>query len=486
MSNYIPYSWNTDSYRIDSRYVKSKISIGWRNYRKGRNVWSSINTDILDDLSITTFPANAQFAKSSSQWSNFLFDSSFSIKRHIEEPGTEAFNSEPGFELSLKVDCQRDVEGVVDPDRPYTIVYKNAWDGANLRMGIWRGSTARIEKVVEILEVPKGGSYYVQYKFLIRCKNPDIFQGGVNGEHIKRRFWLEEKNCFIASPGSKLRGVLVKTPVCWWYDKSGEMIKKPVKIVFTLMPDGETIECIKYIPRKYIKKAIEDGSFLRTDATFTPDADPENSSMDFWTQRLISNQTWNQLTTGAGTGASSSPTYGYIRMRSTTTTNRYDLLNRANFFFDTSSLSGLVDTGTIKFYIYSSANPNPPNWSSSINIYGSSSTNTIEPTVGDFQAVQTTPFATEITAGSLNTSGYNTFTLNTFGKNAVDTAGLSRFVAILSTYDLDVSTPTWSSSKNHNYRNYYAEQGSSFSPELEITTTPIINTANPAFLLLLQ
>lgn len=490
MVKYIPYGWNTDSVRIDNLIVKSLVSIGWRNFRKNGMSWTAINTDISPDFSVSSFPASIEFAKKAKGWSEVLFDSSFSVKRHIEEPNTEAFNSEPEFSMSLKVETDRNVSGRIDEDNPNSIIYENAWDGANLRMGLWRGATTRIEKVVEVLQEPIGVSEFIEYSFLLRSKGGKFSRKGGLGKRVKLDalgdiLERKEERLFMSLGDSELRGTILNSPVCWWYDSEGEIVKKPIKIIFQPLGNNETIRCTKYIPRAYIREALEAGSYLRTDATFTPDADPETASMDFWTQRSVANQTWSGLSTGNGNGASASNTSGYIRMRSDTTTNRYNLLNRANFFFDTSSLSGLVTDATLKFYIFSSADPNPPLWSSAINIYGSSSTNTTAPATSDFQAVQSTPLATAISAGSLNTSGYNTFTLNTSGKAAVDTAGLSKFVAILSTYDLNVSTPTWSSNKDHNYRNYYAENGASTSPELEVTTTPIVNTANPAFMLLL-
>jgi len=488
MTNFLQQGWNIDSVRKDSKTIISKISIGWRNFRK-QGVWTSIDERILPDFTVSSFPASADFAKSSQEWSDFVFDSSYSIKRAIEDPVSLGFNAEPNFSLSLCVETERNIEGFIDENHPSSIIYKNAWNGADLVLGIWRGLSTRIEKVVHIREVPSGDEEYVKYSFLLRSSNAKAWVGGSEGI----RPWdgkttasvdLYNTQAFVSLGDSKIRGVLIKNPVCWWYDEQGEIIRHNIKVNFELLSDGETVRCTKFIPRQLILNAFSDGSYLRTDITFVPDADPETKSMDFWTQRSVAGQTWTQLSTGNGNGASASNTSGYIRMRSDTTTNRFNLLNRANFFFDTSSLSGLVTSCLLKYYIFSSSNPSPF-WSSSLNIYGSSSTNTTVPTTSDFQAVQSTPLATEITSGSVNSAGYNTFTMNAAGRAAVNTSGLSRFVSILSTYDLDVATPTWASNVTHFYRNYYAEQGSSFSPELEVTTVPIVNTAHPAFMLLL-
>jgi len=340
--------------------------------------------------------------------------------------------------------------------------------------------------VVEVHSIPRGGGQFVEYSFTVRMKRPELQKTITTG----RKRWkpkpsdaaktLTGSAVFVADGDSDLRGFVIKTPVCWWY-KDGEIVRRNVQLKAELQPDGETILVTKYIPRKWIREALRDGSFLRTDATFQPDADPEVNSLDFWTQRSITNQTWTQLSTGNGNGASASQTRGYIRMRSMTSSNKYDLLNRCNQFFDTSSLTGIADSGTMKVRMSSKTDPSS-HFTSDLGLFGSTSTSVTAPVIGDFQLAQTTQFATSIAYGSVSTSVYNVFTLNASGLAAVDTSGLSKYVTALSTYDLGGSTPTWASNINHNFRQWQAEQGTSYAPELEVTTVAPTNT--PAALLL--
>jgi len=475
-----PHFWNCDRSTIRGKGFRYRLGGGHRNYRKKGSAWSRIQTGIGGDFRLTDIPADVQFGKSSQDWHELLLNSSFSMKRYHEQ--REQDNPEPPLAMRFRVRTQSNVAGSIEDGFPSQVRYRNAWPGADLRVGCWHGTGARIEKVVEVHEMPPGRSPMVEYQFELQLRDASLHR---RGQRFLRRTASEQESLltesvFVNSADSELRGFVVKQPVCWWY-KDGELVRHAIKVRIRATGNGETIIVTKLIPRRLIRQALRDGSFLRTDATFQPDADPEVNSLDFWTQRSISNQTWSGLSTGNGNGASASQTRGYIRMRSETTSNRYNLLNRCNQFFDTSSLTGIPDTGTMKVRMSSKSDPSS-HFTSDLGLFGSTSTSVTAPVVGDFQLAQTTQLAASIAYGSVSTSVYNTFTLNASGLSAVDVSGLSKFVTALSSYDLGGSTPTWASNINHNYRQWQAEQGTSYAPELEVTTVAPTNT--PAALLL--
>lgn len=472
-----PHFWNTDRTTIRGRGFRYRVGGGMRNFRKKGASWNRINTDINGDRSLTSFPADLQIGASSQDWHTTLFNASFSMKRYHDLK--EQANSEPDMEMRFQVETQHNVLGEVEGAQ---VRYRNAWDGADLRVGVWHGVSARIEKVIEVHTAPAGNSDFVEYSFNIQVARATY---AFNGQHFVRPTPgnskdIEGHSTFVSQDESELRGFVLRTPVCWWY-KDGEIVRRHVKIRAVTQGSGEIVRLTKLIPRAWILEAIADGDFLRTDATFQPDADPEVNSLDFWTQRSVALQTWSQMTNGTGNGASASQTRGYIRMRSETTTDKWNLLNRCNQFFDTSSLTGIVDTGTMKVRMDSKTDPSSY-WTSDLGLFGSTSTSVTSPVIGDFQLAQATHLATAIAYGSVSTTVYNTFTLNASGLAAVDTSGLSKFVTALSTYDLGGSSPTWYSNINHNYRQWQAEQGTSYAPELEVTTVAPTNT--PAALLL--
>lgn len=476
----VPHFWNCDKAVIRGKGFRYRLGGGQRNYRKKGASWNRISTDLNADRTLTSFPAEVEFGKSAQDWNEVLLNSSFSMKRYHDHREQE--NPEPPLAMRFRVRAQSNVAGAIEDGFQSQVRYRNAWDGADLRVGIWHGTGARFEKVVEIHSEPAGQGEFVEYEFEIQLKRASLSRRGqaFMRKRASENQTLLDGSVFVSSDDSELRGFVVKPPVCWWY-RDGELVRHPVKVRIRALGNGETILATKLIPRRLIRQALRDGSFLRTDATFQPDADPEVNSMDFWTQRSVANQTWASLSTGAGNGASASQTQGYIRMRSTTTSGRYDLLNRCNQFFDTSSLTGIPDSGTMKVRMSSKTDPSS-HFTSDLGLFGSTSTSVTAPVVGDFQLAQTTQLATSIAYGSVSTSVYNTFTLNASGLAAIDTSGLSKFVTALSTYDLGGSTPTWASNINHNYRQWFAEQGTSYAPELEVTTVAPTNT--PAALLL--
>jgi hypothetical protein len=473
-----PHFWNTDKIQVGRNKIRYTIGSGMRNFRKAGASWNRINTSIESDLSSINFPAEVQIGQSSQDWHETLFNSSFSMRRYHNLK--EENHPEPAIAMRFQVETQHNVLGSIEDGFPSQVRYRNAWDGADLRIGLWHGMSARIEKVIEVHTEPSGNSDFVKYDFNIQLKRASLFQRGLRFIQPGQQKYLKGDSIFVSQDDSELRGFVLRRPVCWWY-KDGELVRHNVKIIIKYDLNGELLQLTKFIPRILIQQAIADGSFLRTDTVFQPDADPETDSMDFWTQRSAATQTWSQLWQGNGTGASASQTLGYIRIRSDTTSNTYNLMNRCNQLFETSSLTGVADTGTLKVRISTKADPSSY-WTSDLGLFGTTTTNTTAPVIGDFQLAGTTSYATAIAYGSVSTTVYNTFTLNTAGLAAVDTAGMSKFVTALSTYDLGGSTPTWYTNNNHNYRQWQAEQGTLYAPELEVTTVIPPNT--PAALLL--
>ena len=474
-----PHFYNTDRETLSGRGFRYRVGMTWRNFKKKGVWWDRISGELNSDRSATRFPAEIQIGASSQDWHDLLFNGSFSMRRYFELK--EQDNPEPEMAVRFRLLTQRNVTGSIEDDCPSQVRFRRAWDGADLRVGLWCGAGARVEKVVEIHEEPAGGNDFVEYDFEIQVRDASVHQRDQRWLRKSEQKDLRDDSIFVSRNDSSLRGFVIRNPVCWWY-KDGELVRHSVKVRMRMLPDGETLLLTKFIPRRLIRLALRDGSFLRTDATFQPDADPESTCMDFWTQRSIGTpEIWSTFSTAGGNGASASNTLAYVRMRSSTTSSKYNLLNRAHSFFDTSSLSGVADTGTMKVRAISKVDPSSY-WTSDLGLFGSTSTSTTAPVVGDHQLAQTTQLATPIAYGSVSTTVYNTFTLNAAGLLAIDVDGLSKFVNALSTYDLGGSTPTWYSNINHNYRLYQAEQGASYAPELDVTTVAPTNT--PGALLL--
>lgn len=383
------------------------------------------------------------------------------MKRHIDEQNGD--NSEPEFCLSMAVETEHNVTGHIDEDRPNQIVYPSAWDSADLRLGIWHGRSARIEKVVDITSMPSGDSEFVEYSFLVRSSTAQVLAGPDhsvspwdNG-HAE----LNDSDAFVSLAGSQLRGTVLRTPVAWYY-ADGEMVRVPVRVTFEIQGDGETVRATKHIPRSLIATALAAGSHLFTDATFSPDANPETSTFDGLTLDANNTLSWAGIITA--TDASNlydTDATADFRIWAKSSTNNWDFLTRGHFLFDTNSIgagqsvdSASIDLSVDKFYL--------DEFDFYANFYSTSPASNTALVNGDHDSVGTTPFSTgkKITTMSTNWTT-ETWTLNSDGRDAIDVAGVSKF-GLAVNYDRENATtgdPTWVASDRSGFVVRLSENG---------------------------
>jgi len=86
--------------------------------------------------------------------------------------------------------------------------------------------------------------------------------------------------------------------------------------------------------------------------TFYPDHDPESTSVDGWVRRVTAGTSWNDLRTGAGTGASDTATQtSLLFIDCGAAEDTYTEHRRSIFLIDTSSLTGAtVLSATFSIY----------------------------------------------------------------------------------------------------------------------------------------
>ena len=453
-----PKTWNTDAESLGAGRTRSRIGVGWRNFRKLReSSWRSINGEIASDLSVTAFPGSAQFPASSQGECDLVFDGGFSMKRHIEERNGD--NPEPGLEMKLQTLCQHNVTGHINPDNPRQIIYPNAWDSANLRYGIWHGRSARIEKVVEIYSMPPGTGD-VSYKFLVRSSQAQVFTGvrhDIRPWNASGQAELNNADAFISLRGSQLRGTVLRTPVAWYYEGTGhdrKMIKEPIRVTFQVQSDGESVIATKHIPRSLVTAALAAGSSLFTDATFNPDANPESSSVDGGTARSVSSESWSVISSSAGTFGRASDSQEDLKASATGTTDRYSMLWRLHHLFDTSSIGSgqSVDSASLTLNVDRQA---ISSLGLSWNVYSSNPASNTDITSADHVSVGTTAFSTSRVCNAESTDPTSVvFTFNPDGENAIAVDDVSKF-AIAFQEDAENGTygdPTWTSINNTSLR----------------------------------
>jgi hypothetical protein len=405
-----------------------------------------------------------------------LFNSAFSMRRYVDERNGN--NPEPAFGLQMAVETQRNVAGHIDESRPWQVLYSNAWDAADLRLGLWHGRAARIEKVVDIHSMPSGSTPFVEYSFLLKSSTAKIWTGktldvrpwtGRPGEAVS----LYNGEAFIARLDSWTRGAMLRKPIAWYYKADGTRVDTPIEVRFTITA-LETVRATKRIPRSLIAAALAAGSHLYTDATFTPDANPETNSVDGYVNRQSVDVSWSDMQSGS-TSLSVSDTAGLdniIYLNCSGTTNQFSLHRRTYCYFDTSSLSDTVLTASASF-VCPSGYPSvagSAGLSASLNVVNCTSTGTTELATGDWNLIGTTRLAdTAIPWGTYGDNVRRSVTFNATGRGIVDVDGMTRLAWVME-HDAGGSQPPWASGSSSYMRILYADAGASTAPQMEITT----------------
>ncbi len=212
-------------------------------------------------------------------------------------------------------------------------------------------------------------------------------------------------------------------------------------------------------------------SKLRTGDTLfsvSPDAHAETTSVDGQVRRGV-NETWAQITAGAGDNADDSSVDGSAGGRSTANVNEFQRCWRSIFLFDTSPIpnGSVVDEAALKVYI-----PNKTNdlgWSNS---QAALALVAAVPTTGDtvlvaadYGAFGSTRFATDIPYNLVSSGAYVTFNLNAAGLAAIDVTGITKF-GIRIAADIDGTAP-WVSNVATYFDFQFADNGADI-PILEI------------------
>lgn len=208
-----------------------------------------------------------------------------------------------------------------------------------------------------------------------------------------------------------------------------------------------------------------------TSDTFNPDASPESTSVDGWARLNLAGQTWANLRDGSGNGSADSGASGQIMTRTAadSSSNQWNNITRAFFFFDTSSLTASVSVSAADFEVYVTL---------TVDDFGGSQVALTDAILASNTAIAnsdyegtvnaTTQQATNQNYSSLSTSAYNTFSLNATGISNVNTTGISKF-GMRSENDRANSAPTWGASNVMRHVGDYAD--GSNKPKLTVTYT---------------
>lgn len=199
-----------------------------------------------------------------------------------------------------------------------------------------------------------------------------------------------------------------------------------------------------------------------------------NSPVDGEVSRQNTDQDLPTIQSGSGTDVSNTGTDINVRLVSSTTTNQYNTLARGICCFDTSSIGAgsSISDATLSLRVLFSANALG---SPALHICGATPASNAALVASDYSQLQSTSFAS-IAYGSISSSVYNDFALNSSGISNLNLSGISGF-GIRLDWDINNSfTGTWVSGfQTSNHDVFSADNsGTGDDPKLVVnyTTSP--------------
>jgi len=210
---------------------------------------------------------------------------------------------------------------------------------------------------------------------------------------------------------------------------------------------------------------------------FYPDPHPETSSVDGWANHWITAYTFAVIrgNTGQLAGPNDASNYG-INLTSTTASTKFNNMARSIFLFDTSAIpaDATITAATFGVYIASKLNDLAMTEAhAALALVGATPATNTALVAADFNLDYwtMTAYATDIPYTSVNTSAFNTMSLNAAGLTLLNASakGAGGMAKLGLTFGVDRlnETPNWVSSKTSRYEIYYADSAN--DPYLDIT-----------------
>lgn len=216
--------------------------------------------------------------------------------------------------------------------------------------------------------------------------------------------------------------------------------------------------------------------------TFYPDATAIDGMVEDDRHSATGPAIWSLKRVAGGNDANDTDdNYRVAEYHSWTSTNDWQILRRAIFLFDTSSLpdNAANISAVLSLYGFFKGQSHPTIPKPDVNIYASAPASNTALIGGDFDSLGSTPFCdTPISYDDWSESGYNDFTLNAAGIAAINKTGISKFGARNAQYDADGATPAWVSNHQAQLNAYSSRRGDGFKPKLVVSyeVAPVVLT----------
>ncbi|MFN3692674.1 MAG: LamG-like jellyroll fold domain-containing protein [Candidatus Paceibacteria bacterium] len=225
----------------------------------------------------------------------------------------------------------------------------------------------------------------------------------------------------------------------------------------------------------------------RTTSVFYPDANPESSSVDGWTQYESTQISWSAIRTANGTGSGDTDATRYVLAAAAgTATSTFNNLRRGIFVFNTAPIADTdyISGATLSFVATAKGDHDAIN-ERFANLTSASTASNVAIAASDYQSqsVHTTKLSTDksikydIVADS---STYTDWTLNSDGLANISTSSVSKF-GLRFVEDISSTTMPWNSGYNYGISIRLADTANtSLDPKLVVehsaTSSPVATT----------
>lgn len=235
---------------------------------------------------------------------------------------------------------------------------------------------------------------------------------------------------------------------------------------FAVDNDTEKIEPADF---EDLRKLNDGRLYIGDSLTFNPDGNPESNTVDGQVTRTADSSWATMHDATSGDGGSDSDTYmrAIAQCAPAPATNTWSFIGRVFALFDTAAIpdDAIITSANLSIR----GNNVADTWGTAeLAVYSSNPASDTSLSTADYDQLGTTAFSDYIDSGSFSTSGYNEFTLNANGINAINKTGITK-LGLRVVWDADDNPPAWGSEYDATFKMYAAEGGAGYEPILEVT-----------------
>lgn len=332
----------------------------------------------------------------------------------------------------------------------------------------------------ELCYINNKKSLFRKYKYLVTA----FAKSDIGGDYIQSMipFFKKSKelelflpNGYVEKRDDLYKGIFTTRPIF-----SPLLLHSLTKIDIarTYYKDLTFQDCLRmlYIDLGLVKNSFDLPQVLLGTYPFTPDYNPESTSVDGVVGQGVGNTAWATLRAGAGNqtnGESDATGLAFTITNADGSNPNFTYLYRGIFLFDTSALTSnsTLQSGQNKFKLYVNSKTDDFSQSCSLALSNPASNTALANTDFANSHWTFTRQATDVTIASITASQYFEMTLNTTGDSNVSKTGITKFGTICSG-DMDNSAPAWQAATTASNLNVNYADNITNPPTLTILTQP--------------